>query len=295
MSKKNRKQATARRMERPQPQPEQPAGVTIRNDTPSAETQGNAVDSPKPAKQPTNWAAWLAIVISLLSAGIAAYNARISANNATITAENAKVAKSNYDRLAGHVRAKFVITDILPEQKDVPPQLLEHSDIFDAPGLTLHEPDDFFRLSPQVVIKNTGDEPISEVRIETRLGFSFIDMREQPAERQRQLTPWGFEDAIREDYVLSEKLLPGKSVAVSITKGLLRQMIQLQANDRGDRWHYGRFDIRCMAKLVNGAAFDAPEDDGGIRINYRWKPKDFPEDKCKAMIEKLKHTPVVVD
>jgi hypothetical protein len=48
-----------------------------------------------------------------------------------------------------------------------------------------------------------------------------------------------------------------------------------------------------MAKLVNGVAFDGAEGEARYRVQFRWKPKDFPEDKCKAMLEKLKHVPII--
>src|SRR4051794_4294777 len=126
MSKKNRQHAAPVRIERPQIP--QAAGVTIRND--SSPPMSQATDSPNPAKQPTNWPGWLGPAIGLLSAFIAGYGAYVSTRNAGITAENAKIAKSNYDRVAGHVRAKFVITGIKPDQKDLSAQLLEHSDVF---------------------------------------------------------------------------------------------------------------------------------------------------------------------
>jgi hypothetical protein len=221
MSRKKRKQAI-RQM---QASPQQQASATVANaNGASAATQTQSV------KPPTNWVAWLALVVSLLSAGGTAFNATTS--------------KRNYDRAAGRIRAKLEIVGALPAQEDIPPQLLEVSDIFDAPELTLHEVDDFFRLNPIALLKNAGEEPISEIRLETRLESSFIDMRGDPMERQMRPTPWAFEDATREDYVLGEKLMPGKSVAVSITKGLLKQMVQLQANDRPERWHYAQFEIR---------------------------------------------------
>lgn len=246
------------------------------------------------AKKLVNLAPLASVVVGLISALIAAYSAFVSTKSAVVATDNAQISRQNYDRLAGNVRAKFLIEKILPEQNDVPVGLLGHSDIFGFSVLTMNEPDDFFRLNPRIVIKNTGHEPIGEVRLESRLGFSFIDLRDAPLEEQKRPTPWAFEDAKIEDYVLSEKLMPGKSVAISLTKVLLSQIVQLQASDRGDRWHYGRFEIRCMARLVNAGAFDATEDEGGYRVNFRWKSENFPSDKCNAILEKLKHAPIVL-
>jgi hypothetical protein len=274
MSRKKRKQAMVKMPEVPKIQ--QPA---IDNTSSPAPSLTQAATPSKPDKQRTNWVAWLALLVSLLSAAGTTWNARTSGRN--------------YDRLAGRVHARLELGAALPSQDDIPPQLFQISPIFNEPELTLGEVDDCFRWNPRVSLKNVGDEPISEIRLETRLSFSFIDMQGEPEERQRRPTPWALEDATRDDYVLGEKLLPGKTVTVSITKGLLKQMIQLQANDRADRWHYGAFEIRCMAKLVNGVAFDSAEGDSRYRVKFRWQPKGFPEDKCKEVLEKLKHFPIV--
>ncbi len=270
MSKKNRNRAPTVKQPIAPPQPISPA--------PLIAAPSQSVNAPKPNRQPTNWVAWFALLVSIGS-GIG-------------TTCNSITSNRNYNRLSGKVRAKVELVGALPKQEDVPPHLIEVSDIFETPELTLHEPDDFFRLRPLVVLKNVGDEPISEIRLETRLAMSFIDARGVAMDQVRP-TPWAYEDATRDEYVLGEKLMPGKSVAVSITKGLLKQMIQLQANDQPDKWHYAQFDIQCMAKLVNGVAFDGAEEEGRYRVKFRWKPAGFPEDKCKAMLEKLKHVPII--
>ncbi|MBA4020274.1 MAG: hypothetical protein C0483_24195 [Pirellula sp.] len=222
--------------------------------------------------------AWLALFVSLVSGSGTIWNATTS--------------NRNYDRLSGRTRAQLVMIDSVPAQEDVPEGLLQKSPIFDEQVLTLSDVDDFFRLNPRLLFKNVGDEPIGDIRLETRLGFSFIDMIGEPEERQRKPTPWAYEDATRDDYVLGEKLFPEHIVEVSIVRGLLDQMTQLQATDRADRWHYGQFDIRCMGKLVNGGGFDST-DYSQASVNFRWKPAGFPQDKCKKVLEKLRHVPVV--
>jgi len=233
---------------------------------------------PKSEKKTTNWVAWLALVVSLASGGGTIWNARTS--------------NRNYDRLSGRTRAQLVRVAEIPKQADVPEEYLQKTPIFPEPVLTLSNVDDFFRLHQRVVFRNIGDEPIGEIRLETRLGFSFIDMVGEPEERMRMPTPWAYEDTTREDYVLGEKLFPQHFVEVSIVKGLLKQMSQLQAADRADRWHYGRFDIQCMAKLVNGVGFDSTNYSKFV-VNFRWKPAGFPEERCKEVLEKLKHIPIV--
>lgn len=222
---------------------------------------------------------WLALIVAI-AAGLG-------------TLYNSSTSRKTYDRTSGQVRARIEVVATLPGPTQVPPQLQKVSPITKQNELTLGEVEDFFRVNPRVVLKNVGDEPIDAIRLETRSAFTFIDMLGEPEERQRQPTPWVLEEAARDDYPLTEKLKPGKSVEVGMIRGLLSQMAQLQARDREDRPHYARFEVRCLAKLVGATAYDGMDEYRVLAVRVVWYPKGFPDEKCKRLLAEFRPVPNV--
>jgi hypothetical protein len=249
---------------------------------PAAVAQEGVALPPQPAagqKQRASVVAWLALIVAMTSGAGTIFNAITS--------------RRNYDRAVGNIRAKLELVESLPGPRDVPPDLQKVSPITGQNELTLGQVEDFLRVNPRVVVKNVGDEPIDGIRVETRAVFSFIDMVGQPEARQKAPVPWVLDEVAREDYLLGEKLMPGKVAEIRITKGLLSQMAQLQARDREDRLHYARFQVRCMAKLVGGTAYDGAKDQKAFSFRIVWLPKGFSDAKCKKILEEFKPAPYV--
>ncbi|HYT88225.1 MAG TPA: hypothetical protein VEL76_05865, partial [Gemmataceae bacterium] len=256
------------------------APAAVPNPAPAPVTaNGVAAPAQPPAgqKQRASLVAWLALIVALAS-GVG-------------TIFNAVTSRRNYDRVVGNIRAKLDLVESLPGPNDVPPALQKVSPITGMNELTLGQVEDFLRLNPRVVVKNVGDEPIDGLRVETKSVFSFIDMIGQPEARQKAPTPWVLDEVAREDYLLGEKLMPGKIATINITKGLLAQMVQLQARDREDRPHYARFQIRCMAKLVGATAYDGVADQKAMSVRVVWLPKGFQEPSCKKLLAEFRPTP----
>lgn len=145
--------------------------------------------------------------------------------------------------------------------------------------------DQLIALNPRVVLRNNGDEAIEVIRVETRFTYGFVDAMGLAPEKQRSMAPWVLKQTEREDHQLPKKLLRGQRGEVSITRGLVAQMVQAQTTDKSDRDHYGRFEVRCYGRIVGGTAFDESERNATVVLTFCWVPNGFPEEKCRKVLE----------
>jgi hypothetical protein len=245
---------------------------------------GAQMSAPQPTQQhqqgekKSGWHIFLAIwavVGPLVGAGIGAYMGHRSAS----------VSEATLARASGKIRAKLSVR-FVPEQSKVPaPYHKKNKFLQDA--IAFKDLNSLQWLNPCVIIKNTGDEPIDAIRVKTRFVGGFIDVIDAPPDVQRGKTPYVVRQAEDEEYILSEKLMPGKEARVSIVKGLVGQMVQAQATDqRITRDHYGSFQITCYGRIVGGPGFDGAE--APIGIMFIWVPKGFPEGECKKVLTEMR-------
>ncbi len=203
-----------------------------------------------------------------------------------IAAEAQALAKKNYDRAAGMLPARLEIVGIIPtvEQIDeaMKTNLLGAMRVVELASL-----DRLLGVNPTLVVKNVGSEPIDTIRVETRYFKGMVDMIGLAEKAVSQPTRWVLEQAKREEYPLSQKLLPGQVAEVSLVRGLLSQMIQSQDADLPDRVHFGSFQIRCYARLVGGPTYDAALSDGETIMSFAWKPNGYPSNRCEEMLSKM--------
>lgn len=142
-------------------------------------------------------------------------------------------------------------------------------------------------LKPQLVITNTGTEVIEAVRIEQRLiflGFQGKDRREEKP--WASVAPWALRQSQREEPILSRKIEPGQSAAISLTNGLVTQMMYAAIDSAGpvSRDHYGRFEIKCFARTAGTTTFDDADRFATVMMSFVWVPNGFGRAECEKFL-----------
>jgi len=65
-------------------------------------------------------------------------------------------------------------------------------------------------------------------------------------------------------------------------------MLQAQAPDRGEKDHYGRFEVEVYARAVGATSFDGAEGDALAAIGFVWVPNGFTEASCRKFLSDFK-------
>lgn len=201
-----------------------------------------------------------------------------------IAAEAQTLSQKSYDRASGKVGAKFAIVGFSPPPDKLPDPIKyrvsgqDEVRLSSLPHLRL--------MSPRVRLKNTGEEPIDAVRLETKTELVGVEFGGKIAEKEfGMMAAWRHGHVETEDIPFGRKLLPGETASVPLTRGLLSQMMRLHAPEAADKNNFVRFDVRCYGRVVGATAFDNA--DGGARsaIRFVWVPNGFPEDEIKKFLE----------
>lgn len=205
------------------------------------------------------------------------------------------VAQQTDDRAAGRIPARVEVLDVTPKADELPAHTLDtfHPSLSFKTTL-FRKVDELLNANPRILFKNTGDEPVEAVRVETRFVLGMIDLIDAPRDMQLMQAPFVLHQAEREDYPLSRKLQPGETALVPVARGLLGQMVQAQDPAKEDRKHMVKFGIRCFGRIVGGSSFDAPERHQELFMTFMWLPNGFPEEKCKKLIETMQPAVEVV-
>jgi hypothetical protein len=240
-------------------------------------TQSDQAPAQPQSDQKWSWKTALAIwaVLGPLASGLGTF---------WLTHRQTAVSEKTLDLATGKTEAQLSVR-LYPDQKDVPKAYrLKNRFLEDA--VYFHDIDALLSLNPSVIVRNIGQEPVGTLKIETHFHFGFIDTTDLPPDEQRNKTPWVLRQVEKEEYPLSEKLMPGQEVRVSIVRGLTGQMVQAQAVDqRKVSDHFGVFEINCYGKIVGGVIFDPAKEP--IAMAFAWKPTGFPEDRCQKVVETM--------
>jgi hypothetical protein len=223
----------------------------------------------------------LSITIASVSAVAAIFAAFFALNQA-------QTAKEANDRQSGRVVAKLQIVGVHPKAGEFP-ELLEPflKQMPETKSYCVREPGQLLFLNPRIIVKNIGEEPIDSIRVETKFVWGLIDAIDKPVDQTRIKDPFVLRQAERDTYDLSRKFKKGEMLVMPFAKGLLGQMIQAQNPAKGEWKHSGRFEVRCFARMVGSTSFDGGDTDEFAQVTFWWYPNGFPEDKVKAMIEKM--------
>jgi hypothetical protein len=188
------------------------------------------------------------------------------------------------DRAAGRIGAKLEIVRMEP-RPDTFKHLFEkvHPEV-DESVAHFKTVDDLLRLNPGVLVRNTGDEIIDGLRVETQERWVRDLDPGVPAGSVPGYKPL-LEPSQREDYVLSEKLKPGDVAFIPVAKPLLKSVLQAQVPSKSDRKHHAFFEVRCYGRAAGAPTFERAQQDENIHLVFCWFPAEFSEEACKKYTE----------
>jgi hypothetical protein len=158
----------------------------------------------------------------------------------------------NQKRQTGEVAAKMQLAECNPAMQ----HYIDHEMYIKAFGSYApyyKDVERFLLLTPKLIMNNDGDEPIEAVRLVTRCVRVELDSDKnvQPVN-----TVWLREED-REEIVLPQQWLPNTAVEVSLVKGILAQMVQIQGLQKPDVLHRAVFVVFVHGKLTNATIFFA--------------------------------------
>jgi len=233
---------------------------------------------PAPAMEGRHWTEWVAFVLSLIALVVAGLSAYYSWQQAGAAKEQTELAKQTLLRATGRIAPALDVIDATSNE-----QLVAKSSFVGTLPL-LKTFDDLARLHPQIVVKNSGKEPIESVRVECRFRHGAIDARDVPlADMQLPgglVSPWVFSDCERDEYSLSKPLPPGQYAIIPIGKLAMPLMLQSHNPKLKDREHLIGFELTCYARLVGAPNWET-SNQGMASLKFSWIPSGFPEAKCR--------------
>jgi hypothetical protein len=157
----------------------------------------------------------------------------------------------------------------------------------EPPKMDFKDIDALLRLRPTVVLNNVGEEPIEAIRVVTNL-FQ-IGLPTQPGDKAI-FHPMLREEE-RDDIMLPEQWLPGKSVGISLVKGILGQMVQIQSKEKHAK-HFAWMQVRVSGKITNSTVFGRGGEGRVILCLVQWTPSGFPEGKAREVLSGYQSTAV---
>ena len=192
------------------------------------------------------------------------------------------LAQKVQDRAAGKVATKFEFIGVgNTDEKSLAPFYKKSS--LGVEGVFLQDVKQMIHCNPYVEVKNTGDEIIDGLRVEVRFSSGMIVIDKM---QDAKPTPYVLSGATDLDLPLKEKLRPGQKATVSIMKPILGQLLQEQAQDRGELEHVGHFEVTVYCKAPGGTtAGDRPEPYKFATLHFIWLPKGFTKEACKDILD----------
>ena len=232
----------------------------------------------------------LAILISICSALFSYQQHQVSKASLDVSKNSLDVSRATLDRATGKVAPKVEFAEFWPLPTDFrDDQKVEFADTKekrpyykDANALVL--------LAPMLTMNNVGEEPIDAVRIETAFREGMIDSRGEkfdsanpPADWYKADTPVILRKTEKDEHILTKQWKPGDSIQISLLKGMLGQMAQVQSKVRTNRVHYARLEFSVSARLTGSTAFHSDGNKGWYMV--AWLPSGFPEEECKRILD----------
>jgi len=141
--------------------------------------------------------------------------------------------------------------------------------------------DTFVKFRPTLVLNNVGEEPIEAIRIVTSRVYAQIDMPNQP--RDKDEFGLVLREEEREDITLAQQWLPETSVQISLLKGILGQMVQIQSREKQNAMHQALMQVQISARITGSNVFGRG-DDRKIACFVWWMPSGFSDDKCREVL-----------
>ena len=212
----------------------------------------------------------------------------ISICAAVFTFWQSSVAQQTYNLSTGKIRAQVAQEGMIPSMEEVPPKFIgKLSETSDLGGIFMQSIDDLIVLNPKLRVKNSGDERIESIRVETRFVSGVINTIGLPADKQNTKSPWSLKEVEVEEYPISQHFKRGQTANLSFVRGILAQLAQSQNEQLKEQRHLGKFEIRCYGKLVGSPTYD-PASGEPISLSFIWLPTGFPKEKCKEIIDGMK-------
>jgi hypothetical protein len=225
----------------------------------------------------------LSFVVTCRMLDESAKSSRVATDSLKVTTDSLKVATESLNRAAGKVKAKFAVESPGILTSDIPKDFWVHSSWSNGTQLRYSSLEQMRNLRQFISIRNTGEEPIEDIRIVVKL-FNTQLIPDEQMKRWDTLMPLITQYSERDDCHLSRKLQPGKVATIQLARYFLAPMLKYQSEAPDSKSHQGMFLISCFAKIPGATSFDEAEKDGRISFLFEWDPKGFPEDKSKKFI-----------
>jgi hypothetical protein len=235
-------------------------------------------------------------VVALLGLAIALIGLVVSILSAAFTSQQAQIANKTYDRQSGRIQADLKLTDFYPKQGEAPARFrkrLPGAGADDPPVLLFEDLEALQSAGFMITAKNMGAEPIDAVRIEVETVW---DRRGDQAVQNAKVFETediGLKRVSSVEHVLSAKLFQNDTVAVSVTRPLLEQMMEVQPPHYPGDLAFGWFQVSVFGKLVGASTFDASPDRQYVRWRYYWKISAFDRDRCRKLASEMQANPVI--
>lgn len=192
-------------------------------------------------------------------------------------------------RAAGAVTAQVEIAGIVASPKSVPKELIVNDrGAKDEKGKFVLRPhfkdlDTLLRGKPVIVLNNVGEEPIEAIRIVTRLHTFEYEVLDRAVPKDDFGSVIREEE--REDFTLRQQWLPESSVRLSLVKGLLAQMMQIQNTGNENLVLKAILQVHVSAKISGGTIFGGNTDRQYIACRVSWLPSGFPTNRCREILD----------
>jgi len=194
--------------------------------------------------------------------------------------------QKSLNRATGLDAAKLEIVDYIPANDDIAPAF--KAKLFSWDAVRFQDLDRLLAFHPRLIVRNAGEEPIEILRTTVSFSGGLIDARGLATDVQHEKNPWVLKQVEQEDHVLKKRLERGQFAVIPLEKGLVGQMMQAQDEKKGDRDHYGTFQVKCYAKLFGASNFDDAQNEAQIVLMYGWIPKGFPGEKCRSFLSEYR-------
>lgn len=202
--------------------------------------------------------------LSLLALIVSVIAIYYSKRQADIGAEQARISQQSLDIATGKRTAKLEYASFTPAFSGYP-----KSDYFEVAGTKLTFP--FYRDAvsfvtrpPAITVNNVGDEPIDAIKVEISFlggmindSASKFDVRKPPKDWHKEVTPIILRKVHREEHVLVKQWLPRQSLRISLVKGVLDQITQVQSKSLASHHHMADLEIGISARLAGSTRVHA--------------------------------------
>jgi hypothetical protein len=214
----------------------------------------------------------------------------------------ADVAQQSVDRGAGRLGVKVQVAALVPSAEQMKPllapmhpKLIDPRDQKPAEFIFFKDMHALCTVNPQLRLVNVGQEIVEAVSIEVEeTSVMPVGAKEPPlvADPQRPGKPAllaykpNINPTLRENCVLSEKVMPGDEVMVPVWRPLILAMMKAQrvkGNGDGDKYH-GSFDVRCYVRGVGATGFDRTEGQP-VRLAFTWSAHGFTDEMFKTIAD----------